>query len=163
MTITDRIRFNNHDRAGATMSRELLKRLRASNALIDGVEACIENHMNFSNVTRMRLSTLKKMLSRATIYEEMELHRIDCLASHGNIDNYYFVAKKLTEFAKEQIKPEPLISGRDIIAAGLKPGPVFGEILSEIYDLQLEEKIVTREDALKHLQIILGKHNHHEH
>ena len=32
----------------------------------------------------------KKFLSRPTMTDELELHRIDCLASHGNLDNYYF-------------------------------------------------------------------------
>ena len=146
--VSDRIRFNNHDRVGADMARKVLKRLRASNDLIDGVEACVENHMNFMNVTRMRLSTLKKMLSRPTIEEELELHRVDCLSSHGILDNYHFVNERLKEFAKDRIKPEPLITGKDLIELGFKPGPVFGQILSRIYDLQLEERISTREQAL---------------
>lgn len=151
-SLSDRIRFNNHDRVGAAISREVLKRLKASNHLVESVEACIENHMNFMNVTRMRLSTLKKLLSRPTIEDELELHRVDCLASHGNLDNYYFVKSRLESFEKEQIKPAPLISGRDLIEMGYKPGPVFGKILSEVYDLQLEEKISTREQALNHVK-----------
>ncbi|HEX3019233.1 MAG TPA: CCA tRNA nucleotidyltransferase [Chitinispirillaceae bacterium] len=148
-TISDRIRFNNHDRVGGAMARELLKRLRASNNHIKEVEACIENHMNFKNVKQMRLATLKKLLSRETIDEELELHRIDCLASHGNLENYYYLVEKRSEIAADKLKPQPYIKGKDLIDFGLKPGPQFGEILSEIYDLQLEEKINSREQALE--------------
>lgn len=148
MSRTDRIRFNNHDRIGAAMAKQILKRLRASNLLIENVDACIENHMNFMNVRKMRLSTLKKFLSRKTILEELELHRVDCLASHGDLGNYFFIKEQLENFEQEQIKPQPLIGGRDLISIGLEPGPVFGKILSEIYDLQLEEKFSTREEAL---------------
>lgn len=148
MVISDRIRFNNHDRVGASIARSVLKRLKASNVLMDGVEACIENHMNFMNVTRMRLSTLKKFLSRETLNDELELHRLDCLASHGDLQNYDFLKEKLTGLEIGEIKPEPLIGGRDLITLGLKPGPLFGEILSEIYDLQLEEKIASRDEAI---------------
>lgn len=151
-TVSDRIRFNNHDRVGAEMARETLKRLRASNSLIKGVEASIENHMNFKNVRQMRLATLKKMLSRETIDEEIELHRIDCLASHGILDNYNYVIEKRKMIASDKLRPQPYIKGRDLIDMGLKPGPVFGELLSEIYDLQLEEKISNRDEALKVLR-----------
>jgi putative nucleotidyltransferase with HDIG domain len=144
----DRVRFNNHDKVGAEMSREVLRRLKASNALIDAVSACVENHMNFMNVTRMRLSTLKKFLSRATIQEELELHFADCMASHGGIENYYFVKEKLSTMEIGVIKPAPFIGGRDLIELGLKPGPLFGEILDTVYDLQLEEKLTGKEDAI---------------
>lgn len=148
MVISDRIRFNNHDRAGSQIACSVLKRLKASNALTDAVCACIDNHMNFMNVTKMRLSTLKKFLSRPTIEDELELHRADCLASHGDISNYYFVKEKLSEMALETIKPHPLLGGRDLIELGLKPGPLFGGILEYVYDLQLEEKVTTREQAI---------------
>ena len=156
LTFQDRIRFNNHDRVGAVLSKDILKRLRASNHLVESVGACVDNHMNFMNVTRMRLSTLKKLLSRPTIEDELELHRVDCLASHGNLENYYFVKSRLETFEKEQIKPAPLISGKDLIELGYKPGPLFGKILSEVYDLQLEENITTRKQALSH--VLAGWH-----
>lgn len=151
-TVTDRIRFHNHDRVGAVMAREILKRLRASNTLIKGVEACIENHMNFKNVKQMRLSTLKKMLSRETIDEELELHRIDCLASHGILDNYNYLIEKRMQISSDKLKPQPYIKGKDLIELGLNPGPLFGELLAEIYDLQLEEKISSRDEAIKVLK-----------
>jgi poly(A) polymerase len=91
---TDRIRFNNHSRISAIMAKKILMRLKSSRALINTVYDCIDNHMNFINVTRMRLSTLKKFLCRPTFEDELELHRADCLASHGNIENYDFLRKK---------------------------------------------------------------------
>jgi len=148
----DRIRFNNHDQVGADLSGLVLRRLRAPNELIDGVAACIGNHMNFMNVTAMRLSTLKKLLSRPTIADELELHRIDCLASHGNIDNFYFVKDRLAAFAQEVIKPAPLLRGADLLGLGYRPGPKMGEILREVYDLQLDETIRTRDEAVEYVK-----------
>jgi putative nucleotidyltransferase with HDIG domain len=152
MRRADRIRFNNHDQVGAHMARSVLKRLRASNALIDSVEACIDNHMNFKNVTEMRLATLKRLLSRPTIEDELELHRVDCLASHGNLDNYNFVKDRLAAFARERVKPAPLVNGRDLVRLGLEPGPLFGKILREVYDQQLDEKLKTRREALDYVK-----------
>jgi poly(A) polymerase len=148
MVRADRIRFNNHDKVGAQMAEKVLRRLRASNALIEGVEACVDNHMNFKNVTVMKLSTLKKFLSRATIQDELELHRADCLASHGDISNYDFVLDKFRDFKAEEIMPVPLIGGKELIALGFKPGPIFGQILSDVYDMQLEDKLENKEQAI---------------
>ncbi|MBN1600486.1 MAG: CCA tRNA nucleotidyltransferase [Chitinispirillaceae bacterium] len=150
----DRVRFNNHDRVGAEMAVTVLKRLRASNAIIDGVKACIENHMNFMNVTRMRLSTLKKFLVRPTLKDELELHRVDCLASHGDISNCSFLEEQLKNLPVEHIKPAPLLTGKDLIALGLKPGPVFGKILTEVYDLQLEDHFREKSETIEYVKKI---------
>ncbi|MBD3391928.1 MAG: HD domain-containing protein [Chitinivibrionales bacterium] len=147
MTRTDRVRFNNHHRVGARMARRVLKRLRASRALIEDVCECIDKHMDFMNVTRMRLSTLKKFLARPTLDDELELHRVDCLASHGDLENYEFVLQKRAELADEEVRPDPLLTGRDLIELGFKPGPVFGRILQAAYDLQLDENLRTPEEA----------------
>ncbi len=156
-TFTDRIRFNNHNVVGAKMSVNVLKRLRAPNALTDAVAAMVENHMNFINVSKMRLSTLKKFLSRETIRDELELHRMDCSASHGDLENYRFVKEKLSGFKAEQIKPKPFVTGRDLIELGLTPGPIFGRILDAVYDLQLEEKVASREEALAALRGMIDR------
>jgi poly(A) polymerase len=153
----DRIRFNNHDRVGAEMAVNVLKRLKASNTIVEGVDACISNHMNFMNVTKMRLSNLKKFLARPTLQDELELHRVDCLASHGDISNYSFIEEQLLKHPAETIKPPPVLTGKDLIALGLKPGPVFGKILSAVYDLQLEEQIRDKGEALAFVKERLDK------
>jgi poly(A) polymerase len=149
MTVTDRIRFNNHHRVGARIAAGILRRLHSSRTLIESVCACVDNHMNFMNVTGMRLATLKRLLARPTIEEEMELHRVDCLSSHGDLSNYHFLREKQRELAVERLKPEPLLRGRDLLAMGLAPGPRFGRILAALYDLQLDERIGSREEALR--------------
>jgi putative nucleotidyltransferase with HDIG domain len=149
MTISDRIRFSNHSRTGADMAEQILMRLKAPNSLIEGVYACIDNHMNFMNVTNMRLSTLKKFLSRPTFEHEMELHRADCLASHGDISNHVFLRKKQKEIPINEVKPLPLLTGKDLISLGFSPGPAFKKILGDAYDAQLEGKIKDKADAIK--------------
>ncbi len=148
MVVADRIRFSNHDHVGAAMARDLLRRLKAPGALTDAVVEVVDNHMNFINVTKMRLSTLKRFLSRPTLEDELEVHRVDCLASHGDVSNYTFIKQKQAELSVEEIRPPALISGKDLIALGLAPGPLFGTILREAYDVQLEGTHGSREEAL---------------
>lgn len=150
--ITDRIRFNNHDQVGMVLTKKILREFHASKAVIDDVCACVGNHMNFMHVQKMRLGTLKKFLSRPTIGVELELHRIDCLASHGNCENYTFLKEKLSAIEKETLQPLPLLRGRDLIELGFKEGPVIGEILLDVYERQLEEDIKSREEAFNYIR-----------
>src|SRR5437588_8875480 len=124
-----RIRFNGQDRLGAEMTEAIMERLRFSRAEIDATVEAVRQHMVFKDVPRMRVAKLKRFMARPTFEDELELHRVDCESSHGMMDNYDFLQKKKEEFANEPIIPPPLVTGNDLIALGMKPGPRFGEIL----------------------------------
>jgi putative nucleotidyltransferase with HDIG domain len=147
--VAERIRFDGHVETGMEIARSLLERLRFPRQTIEQVEALIANHMKFMDVPRMRESTLKRFMRMPHFDEHMELHRLDCLSSHGGLESYEFIREKQQEALPEQLRPAPLITGRDLIAQGFHPGPLFGIVLSEIEDAQLEGVITTREDALK--------------
>jgi poly(A) polymerase len=145
---TGRIRFNGHDRIGAEMTEEIMKRLRFSRAEIDATVEAVRQHMVFKDVPRMRLAKLKRFMARPTFADELELHRVDCASSHRMMENYDFLLRKRDEFANEPIIPPPLVTGNHLIALGMKPGPKFGEILEAVETLQLEGALKTREEAL---------------
>jgi poly(A) polymerase len=144
-----RIRFNGHDALGAVMSEEMLRRLRFSNDVIEAVVPMVARHMQFMHVQQMRVAKLKRFMASPRFDDELELHRVDCASSNGFTDNLYFLLEKRDEFSREPLIPPPLISGRDLIAHGLKPSPLFSEILSEIETEQLEGRLQTREQALE--------------
>ena len=144
----DRIRFNGHDRVGARISEDILKRLRFSNDLKDQIVACVEGHMRFKDVKQMRESTLKKFLQRETFETELQQHRIDCLASHGDLSNWRFLRRKLKMLTREEIKPAPLVNGRDLLEMGHKEGPLIGKILKAAEEEQLDGNLRTKEEAL---------------
>ena len=145
---TGRIRFNEHDRIGAKMTEEMMRRLRFSGAEIDATVEMVRQHMVFKDVPKMRVAKLKRFMARPTFDDELELHRADCQGSHRMLDNYEFLLLKREEFANEPIIPSPLVRGDDLIALGLKPGPKFGEILEAVETRQLEGTLRTREEAL---------------
>lgn len=147
--VADRIRFDGHVEKGIEIAHAILHRLRFPHQTIEEVEALIANHMKFKDVPRMKDSTLKRFLRMPAFEEHMALHRLDCLSSHGSLDNYDFVRRKQQEVPPEELKPAPLLTGRDLIAAGYRPGPMFGIVLGEIEDAQLEGRIRTHEDALR--------------
>ena len=143
-----RIRFNGHDRIGAEMTEALMERLRFSRAEIEATVEAVRQHMVFKDVPNMRVAKLKRFIARPTFVDELELHRVDCASSHGMLDNYEFLRQKQEEFANEPIIPPPLVTGDDLIALGLKPGPRFGEILEAVETRQLEGELRDRDEAV---------------
>lgn len=147
-----RIRFNGHDAMGAEMAEVILRRLRYPNDIIAAVVPMVARHMQFMNVQKMRTAKLKRFMAEPTFEHEMELHRVDCGSSNGFTDNYEFLQAKAVEFAAAPLIPPPLVTGKDLIQLGLKPGPRFKEILELIQTEQLEGRILAREPALEYLR-----------
>ena len=145
----DRIRFNEHDRVGAEMAEGILRRLRFSNDEVEKIVLAVREHMKFQFVKEMRQSKLKRLMARYTFPDELELHRIDCASSHRNLENYEFLKAKASEMPPEVLKPQPLLTGHDLLALGLKPGPLVGQILHEVEELQLEDRLKSRAEALE--------------
>ena len=148
----DRIRFDGHVEVGVRMAHEICQRLHFSNDDTEQIEELVANHMRFTDVERMKASTLKRFMRLPKFDEHMELHRIDCLSSHRDLSLYNFVREKVRTTPPEQIRPAALISGADLIALGYKPGPRFKDFLSAIEDAQLEGKLQNREEALELLR-----------
>jgi poly(A) polymerase len=146
--MADRIRFDGHVEKGVEMAEAILTRLRFSNDQIRQATALVANHMRFKDAPQMRESTLKRFLRLEDFPEHLELHRLDCLSSHGSLDNYRLVKEKMEALPPDELKPPPLITGDDLIAAGYKPGPPFSRILSAVEDAQLESRIRSYEEAM---------------
>jgi poly(A) polymerase len=144
----DRIRFDGHVEIGVRMAHEICQRLHFSNDDTEQIEALVANHMRFKDVERMKPATLKRFLRLPQFDEHMAMHRMDCLASHCDLGLYDFVAEKLRTTPPDEIRPEPLLNGDDLIGLGYSPGPRFKEILAAVEDAQLEGKLHTRDEAV---------------
>jgi poly(A) polymerase len=144
----DRIRFDGHVEVGVKMTAEICRRLRFSNDDAGQILALVQNHMRFGVVQQMKESTLKKFLRLPGFDEHLELHRIDCLSSHGLLEAYEYAWQLSRTLSPEAIQPQPLITGQDLIEAGYEPGPRFKEILGTVEDAQLEGRLVSHEEAM---------------
>ena len=144
----DRIRFNGHVEVGVKIAHEILRRLRFSNEDCTQILALVENHMRFGDVEKMKESTLKRFFRLPRFDEHLALHRLDCLSSHGDLSLYEFAKRRREELPEEEVRPLLLVTGRDLIGAGYKPGPRFKEMLALAEDAQLEGRIHTREEGL---------------
>jgi poly(A) polymerase len=150
--IADRIRFDGHVEAGVEIARALLNRLRYSKDEMAQVESLIANHMRFKDLPNMRESKMKRFLRMPAFDEHLELHRLDCSSSSGHLENYEFARAKLAEQPPESLKPEPLLTGHDLIIAGYHPGPQFSRMLAMVEDAQLERTVNSKAEALRFLQ-----------
>ncbi len=148
-SVAERIRFDGHVELGAQMAEAICRRLRLSNEETEHVVELERNHLRFMHVHEMRKSTLARFLRMPRFEDHLELHRVDCLGSHRNLDTYRFCLAKLKELRAEAPPPPPLINGEDLIALGYEPGPIFRQILEAVEDLQLEDAIKGKEEALE--------------
>jgi len=148
----DRIRFDEHAKVGTKMAEAICRRLRFSNEDTDQILLLVENHMRFGDVERMKPSTFKRFIRLPRFDEHMQLHRLDCEASHRSLRLYDFTREKRAELPASAIRPEPLITGDDLIAAGYAPGPVFKQILSAVEDAQLDGGLQSKKEAMKFIR-----------
>jgi len=148
----DRIRFNQHAKVGAEIAEKICQRFRLAKWQTNLVKQMILQHMRFMDVQKMKLSTLKRFLKQENFSKHLELHRADCLASHKKLANYRFCHQQLTRLKEDEEKqegePKPLLNGRDLIAIGFSPGPLFATILREMEDAQLEGVVSTKKQAM---------------
>ena len=152
-----RIRFSGHAEIGATLTRHIMNRLRFSNDDTDQIVALVANHMRFGDVKNMKQSTLKRFFRLRDFPEHLALHWLDVAASHSLFGMYDYAKQNFEAAPLEVHKPALLLTGRDLIDAGLKPGPRFKGLLRDIEDAQLEGTIHTRDEAINLLRELLRK------
>ncbi len=143
-----KITFYGHCERGAEIAEDICRRLRRSNAIGERVAWLVKNHLRAVNAPQMRVATLKRFLRESWIEELLELCEIDANAASGDLQYVNFCRAKLAELAVEEIAPPPLVTGRDLIELGHRPGPRFKEILHVVEEAQLEGTLADREQAI---------------
>ena len=143
-----RIHFYGHEKIGAETAEAILERLRFPRKQIDEITFTVRHHMQFKDVPRMRKATLRRLLLRPTFALEREHHRIDCLASHGRLDNLEILDVEQTTLNEKPALIPPLVTGHDLLALGIPGNSAMGELLEDIRERQLAEEFTTREEAL---------------
>ena len=148
----DRIRFDGHVEVGTRMAEKIAERLKFSGEETERVAALVAQHLRFKDVFEMRAATLKRFVRQPHFEEHLELHRMDCLASHRKLDSYEFVVRFLAETPAEAVRPARLVTGEDLKLLGLPPGPEYRRILEAVEEAQLEGRLTTRDEALEFIR-----------
>ncbi|MEW5977560.1 MAG: CCA tRNA nucleotidyltransferase [Acidobacteriota bacterium] len=151
-SVSDRIRFNQHADVGARMATVVCERFRLTNRQIQRVFELVRDHLKFKDLPHMRPATAKRFIRQEGFEEHLELHRLDCLGSHRNLDNWKLAWEMMSQLDPTEIRPPRVVTGDDLIRLGHSPGPRFQEILKDLEDAQLDGMIRTREEALAWLK-----------
>jgi poly(A) polymerase len=144
---TGKIHFYGHEKVGADMAEKILQRLRFPKKQTEEIVAVVRHHMQFKDVKQMRKATLRRLLLRETFPLELALHKLDCLGAHGDLEHYHFLVGQAEELKKQPAIRPPLLTGKDLIALGIKPGKELGALLAEIRELQLADELKTPRQA----------------
>lgn len=147
-----RWRFECHAKVGAEATRAILERFKFSSDDRDAICFMVGNHMRFIDVKSMRRATLRRLVGAPTFHSEMELHRLDCASSHGDLENHEYLMEFRRQLDSEPALPEPWVTGRDIMALGIPEGPEVGVWRKKAYDAQLEGLVEDRETLLAWLR-----------
>ena len=144
---TGKIHFYGHEKVGADLAEKILQRLRFPKKQTEEIVACVRHHMQFKDVKQMRKATLRRLLLRETFPLELELHRLDCLGSSGDLEHFNFLVEQAEELKKQPAIRPPLLTGNDLIKLGMRPGKALGALLAEIREKQLADELKTPREA----------------
>ncbi len=146
------VHFYGHVQQGEIIADTIMQRLKFSRMQRETVVNLIRQHMVFMNVRKMRPGRLKRFLRMPDFDLHLELHRLDCLASHGMLDNYEFCREQLQILALDDLHPPRLLTGNDLIAMGFTPGKIIKDILLAVEEEQLEGRIQSVEQAINYVR-----------
>jgi poly(A) polymerase len=155
---TGSVHFYGHERVGAELAEGILQRLRFPNKALEEIVTCVRNHMQFKDVKQMRKATLRRLLLRETFPLELELHRLDCLASAGDLTHYDFLVAEAEALRQQPGIRPPLLSGDDLLALGIPRGKRIGELLHDLRERQLADELQSADEARAWVKRQLAAH-----
>ncbi|MCA8969718.1 MAG: CCA tRNA nucleotidyltransferase [Planctomycetes bacterium] len=153
----DRIRFHGHDRISAARAHAWLSAHGVRRAFANDVTAIIEEHIRIAAVPGFRAARRARFLLDPLFPLHLAFHRADCLASHGKLDIHLALLELREALPPE--KPAPLLSGKDLVAAGFRPGPAIGVLLRALEEARFEGAVTTRSEGMDFVQDFATRHS----
>ena len=144
----DRIRFHGHDELGAEMTEKICERMRLSRRQQERIVYLVRRHLVFLNLPKMRVAKRYRLFEEQGFEELLELCRVDCLGSHGDMVLYQQPQQLWSDWKALDPPQKSLLQGRDLMDLGMKPGPDLGAMLDQLDDARREGEVTEREDAI---------------
>ncbi|MFH1030125.1 MAG: HD domain-containing protein [bacterium] len=165
-----KIIFYGHDKEGGKHIENIFKRLKLPKELKDDLKWLVENHMFplSDNAGKIKANKLEKMfLENEDLGRDLiALSQVDALSSipedgEPKLENINILIDRIKEIQKhagnkKKAGMSQIVTGKDLIELGLKPGPQFKEILNEIRDAQLTGAIKSRGEGIEMVRGIVG-------
>lgn len=138
--------------------RRVARELRCSNDEVEDAVWLVERLDSLQVVEILCLPEFKRLLAHRRIDELLALHRAYCAARGLPLDTHEAALRRRAEIPPDQVTPPPLVTGEDLIAMGLTPGPLFGRVLDALYDEQLDNRLRDRDQALARMRQLVVEH-----
>lgn len=152
------VHFYGHEHAGVDITEKIMRRLKYPNDIIEAVKTGVKNHMRLKHGGDTAVDLSDKTLRKFVADVGDQLENILGLIHADNIahaeassmpNQVDAVRKRLQNLDATTSKPKLPISGFDLQKElGLKPGPIFGEIMKAITDAWFENPKLSRKEAL---------------
>jgi poly(A) polymerase len=127
--------------------RAMREGLRLSNDELGAMVGILEPVTMLLGEVEPGVAGMKRFLARPTAEDTRAL--LAGLAELGMfVERVAWLEEQFEELSTGEVAPTPLVTGDDLVAAGMKPGPAFKRILEAVYDAQLEGRVVTKEEGL---------------
>jgi poly(A) polymerase len=134
---------------------QIADRLRLSGAEKTRTAWLVEHQRSLDDAPTLPLSKLKTLLVQPGIEELLALHRARALASGSSLAAVEHCEAMLRDTPPDVLNPPPLLTGEDLIAMGLNPGPEFKRILDAVREAQLGGQVKTPQDASRLVKEII--------
>ncbi|QDV33266.1 CCA tRNA nucleotidyltransferase [Tautonia plasticadhaerens] len=123
-------------------------RLKLANAERERASWLVRRHRDLREPGSLPTARLKRLLAEPGIGDLLTLHRADAVAAGDPADHVDDCERYLRDEPDGPIRPDPLLTGKELKQIGLPPGPAFKAWLDRAYDAQLEGKIADRDQAI---------------
>ncbi|MGD8450762.1 MAG: CCA tRNA nucleotidyltransferase [Phycisphaerae bacterium] len=142
--------------------RDLGPLLALANRQRDTIAWLVQHHANLDDADAPTLADFKRLLADPAFPALRQFAE----ARYGDLPDgpqrQAALATRIAAIPSEAISPAPLVTGDDLTARGIPPGPIYGDLLETLYTEQLGEVLTTREAALARLATLLVDRGHHE-
>jgi len=164
-----RIRSRGHEEAGIPPTETLLDRWNVHTLLGYDVRsqvfALVAQHLKpnqlYDDRDRVSDGAIRRLARKVEPDLLYRVAKADCLGRRpGRFEPVAmeWFRDRVRQLEVEMRPPDPILRGRDVLALGLAPGPEVGRILRAVYELQLDGKVTTLEQARKEAKRILEGH-----
>lgn len=151
--------FYGHDKIGADISKEVLKRFKASNELVEKVSNLVKEHMNHhADFKEKGLKRLIRRLGEREVFNliDLQIADIKCSNKEATIDYIIERRNRIEEILekKETYEINQMdIDGEDLMDLGFEEGPIIGEILEYLLEKVMEKPELNDKEILKRMAL----------
>ena len=138
---------------------EICQRLRLSNDETDRICWLVEQHGSLDNVAERTRAQLIRTLVHPGFEELRQIEEACAKVAGHSLEPFALIDSFLKETPPEELSPPEILTGRDLIQAGYRPGPRFSDWLNRIRDAQLNGELKTRDEALARVAQWAGGQN----